>query len=629
MTRDAFAIFHMNLAFSAVDPEARIHVVDRCYTPLLDIIESGKVHLGIEASAWTLQTIQELRPQWLERFRAALKAERFTFIGSGWIQMIGPLVPAQVNRWNQNLGMDAYTQLLGMQPKLALVNEMAFSPGLVNCYLEAGYEALVMERENLELACDGLANQGPWLAAGEDGASIPLLLADAILFQKFQRYLHGDILERDYFPYLKEWHAIEQAVPVYCSDAEIFGYRPKRYHYEEEAVADEWPRMTQLFERLSEDFNFISPLDAVITGEGRPRHFNATDHPVPVKKQPKYNVSRWAVSGRDDLFLNSICHRLFNANRQSEDPNFQRELCNLWSSDLRTHTSEARHQAAMEKARAMLATHGLEEPKWSGMKGVRRTRPPFQLDGHFLNIHTDALAVRVNTRRGLAIDALGPASEQPWVGTLPHGYFQSIPLGADFYTGGLVVEQPDLLKRWTDLVRVDIDYLEAPDSFDVEVLYKTPFGYLVKGIQVYKKERRVSLRYNVHEWERPFGSLRLGHITLIPEAWGELTLSCHNGGRKLEHFPIREACAHQAAPSSLISCTTGFGATQGEILLSDSDKRMRLSWDPGTCAAFPMLYHQPCTPSALTRIIFSLAEWDDTRKRGGHLTGFMLHLELM
>ena len=275
MKRNAFAIFHMNLAFSAVDVEARVDVIDRCYTPLLEIVESGKVHLGIEASAWTLQTIGEHRPQWLKRFRAALARNRFTFIGSGWVQMIGPLVPAEVNRWNQELGVVGYEQLLGHRPKLALVNEMAFAPGLVNCYLEAGYEALVMERENLQLACGDLPPEGPWLAAGDDGVSMPLLLADAILFQKFQRYLHGDILRRDYFPYVKDWKAINQAVPVYCSDAEIFGYRPKRYHYEEEALSDEWRCMVQLFERLGEDFQFISPLEAVVKGEGRPRRYTS------------------------------------------------------------------------------------------------------------------------------------------------------------------------------------------------------------------------------------------------------------------------------------------------------------------------------------------------------------------
>ena len=33
--------------------------------------------------------------------------------------------------------------------------------------------------------------------------------------------------------------------------------------------------------------------------------------PVPVKKQRKYNLSRWAVTGRDDLGVNAACERIY------------------------------------------------------------------------------------------------------------------------------------------------------------------------------------------------------------------------------------------------------------------------------------------------------------------------------
>lgn len=628
MKRKAFAIFHMNLAFSAVDPEARVTVIDRCYEPLLSLLETGQVHLGIEASAWTLTRIGELRPQWLVRFRNALEQGLCSFIGSGWIQLIGPLVPAEVNRWNQELGMAAYEDLLGLRPRLALVNEMAFAPGLVNCYLEAGYDALVMERENLALACDGLARKGPWLAAGVGKASIPLLLADAILFQKFQRDLHGDILREDYLTYLDAWDAIDQAVPIYCSDAEIFGYRPKRYHYEVEALGDEWQKMRDLFGVLADRFQFISPTEAVCRGRGEARIFHGTRFPVPVKKQPKYNVARWAVTGRDDLYLNSLCHGIYRKLAGGKDLEAQRDLCSLWSSDLRTHTSSTRHVRFLYRIEDMAARLKLRLPFQNPPSSLIRKAVEVPIEGHYLNLESEHLALRLNTRRGLAIDKLGPLGETPWIGTLAHGYFESIPLGADFYTGGLVIEQPDILKRTTDLERVEAKVYDAVDHWEVVCKFSFPFGGMVKRWQLFKSEARVRLSYEFENWERPFGSVRVGHITLIPEAWGDMSLECHNGGAFRDRFPIREACAHQAAPSSLISCTTGFGATEGEIVLTDGTKTLRLSWDPSQCAAFPMLYHQPSKPSALTRLIFSLAEWDDTRKDEGFLTSFYLDLEL-
>ena len=33
--------------------------------------------------------------------------------------------------------------------------------------------------------------------------------------------------------------------------------------------------------------------------------------PVPVKKQRKYNLARWAVTGRDNIAINAACERLY------------------------------------------------------------------------------------------------------------------------------------------------------------------------------------------------------------------------------------------------------------------------------------------------------------------------------
>ena len=65
-------------------------------------------------------------------------------------------------------------------------------------------------------------------------------------------------------------------------------------------------------------------------------------------------------------------------------------------------------------------------------------------DGILLRISTKKMDVTLNLRRGLAINSLAFASHQmiACVGTLPHGYFSSIALGADYYSGGVVIELP-------------------------------------------------------------------------------------------------------------------------------------------------------------------------------------------
>ena len=57
------------------------------------------------------------------------------------------MVPSDVNRANLRLGMQHYQAILGSKP-IALVNEQAYSSGVVPLYVEAGYKALIMEWNN-------------------------------------------------------------------------------------------------------------------------------------------------------------------------------------------------------------------------------------------------------------------------------------------------------------------------------------------------------------------------------------------------------------------------------------------------------------------------------------------------
>ena len=120
----AYSVFHLNLAFSSVSEEKRPEVVERCYHPLLDLVESG-FPFGIELSGWTLQQVREMDPGWVGRLRRLIDDGGCELIGSGRIQLIGPLVPHAVNVWNQRLGMKIYERVLGTRPRIALVNEMA------------------------------------------------------------------------------------------------------------------------------------------------------------------------------------------------------------------------------------------------------------------------------------------------------------------------------------------------------------------------------------------------------------------------------------------------------------------------------------------------------------------------
>ena len=78
--------------------------------------------------------------KWVEKFKFLLSENKCELIGSGWSQLIGPLVPYEVNVWNHKIALEYYRKILNVRPNIVLVNEMAFSTSLVDIYREIGYD---------------------------------------------------------------------------------------------------------------------------------------------------------------------------------------------------------------------------------------------------------------------------------------------------------------------------------------------------------------------------------------------------------------------------------------------------------------------------------------------------------
>ena len=114
-TLHAFALFHLNLAFSSIEEEQRATVVRDCYRPLLALAQQRPI--GIEATAYTLEAIRRCDPAWLEELAALIRDGKVEFIGSGYAQAIGPLLPADVVAANLRLGNQAYREMLGVTPE--------------------------------------------------------------------------------------------------------------------------------------------------------------------------------------------------------------------------------------------------------------------------------------------------------------------------------------------------------------------------------------------------------------------------------------------------------------------------------------------------------------------------------
>ncbi|MCP5071658.1 MAG: glycoside hydrolase family 57 [bacterium] len=605
-------------------------MIERCYWPLLSLATDLGIPLGIEASGVTLEAIRRIDPRWLERLRKLTQAGSCEFIGSGYAQLIGPLVPESVNRWNLRLGRERYEALLGTAPKLAFVNEQAWSAGLVPIYREAGFEGLVMEWNNAARAHPQWPDDWryhPQLALGPRGETVPILWNDSIAFQRLQRMAHGELDPDELIDWLASHGGQRRSVPLYGNDVEIFGFRPKRFAVEPTLENGEWQRLRELFECIQSDdrFRWVTPGEAL--------SFAATEHvdqslrletpeqPCPVKKQPKYNLSRWAVTGRDDLEINSSCFRIAQALERS--PNAAetdwQELCELWGSDYRTHITEQRWQGYLDRL-GRFRKRICEPANPSSM--TQAPRPSNQPDsrwdrkGALLRFESDRLRVHFNIRRGLAIDAIWwkDVSSQPLVGTLRHGFFEDISWASDFYSGHAVYQSPGA-HQITDLSPIE-PFLEKDERGRAGLTGTLPtaLGPIEKHwlIDLEKASIRLSHRFF---WPRPcMGSLRLGHVTLLPGAFDRSELfysTCLGGGP--ERFELGKAgFDHGRAVSSLVSSGGVLGMTEGWMELGDREKSVRIERDPAMSACAGLICFEPIGESFFLRASLSAREFDDT-----------------
>lgn len=669
MTLQLYNFFHLNLAYSAIEEEERPKVIERCYWPLLRLARRRDLPFGIELSGYTLESIAEIDPGWVAELRALVNDGPCELIGCGYAQIIGPLVPPEVTAANLRIGHQVYEALLGCRPTVALLNEQVYSSGMVPLYQEGGYQAVIMEWNNPAREhpdWDPEWRYLPQLACGPGGERIPLIWNKSIAFQKFQRYAHGELELDELLAFVRGHRSTERtrALPLYGNDVEIFDFRPGRYMTEAPLHDEgEWARIDRLYAALQSEpeLRFIRPSEVLalrsLSGADQPLRLESPAQPTPVKKQDKYNIVRWAVTGRDDLGINTLCWCLCEAlrtNPAAADADW-RELCYLWSSDFRTHITATRWQRYHDRLSGFakrwldplpdaapqpprILANDAKQPTSGGCSApgisastadafpTRVSSQPrrahtliaVRREGRFLDIRGERLQVRLNCLRGLALDRFTDLhiGEGPLCGTLHHGYFDDIRWGADYYSGHLVFESPGRPKI-TDLNPVEPTVTSVSGGLCVSGSIATPLGPVEKRWWIDDAAGRLRLQLRLC-WDEPVvGSLRLGHITVMPGAFDAETLSycSHNGGTVMESFPLAGAdFAHGRAVSFLVSASHAVGLTGGLITLGDDRTRLHLHCDKTQTAMIALVEHHPVQGRHFTRIALSARELDDTSR---------------
>lgn len=651
MKPKGYFIFHLNLAFSSVDKSAWSSIIEKCYWPILDIISDLNVPIGIELTGWTLNNIHKSCPEWTDKFKQLLNDGKCELIGSGYCQIIAPLVPYEVNYHNQLIGLDVYKNILGISPKIALVNEMAYSDSVIDLLSDAGYSGFIMDKDNIQLALNmenAHISQMPSIAKGIGKSKLPILWADSILFQKLQHVSHGNISIDDYLNFIKKRLSEKNfLLPLYSNDAETFDFRPGRFKEESDEInPNEWLIIRKVIKKLSHDldFEFISPSEAILIQNNK-KKLNASSlttagYPVPVKKQPKYNIARWAVTGRDDTWLNTICYRIYEKIRDSKyssNDNWKM-LCEFWSSDLRTHLTETRWLETKARLSNVLQKFDLDDSLVLKDEPTTLLSNKLELqkitgfdcrvfgDGIYLELKNENFNLVLNMRRGMAIESLSFTTHKgkPCIGTLKHGHLSSIEQGADFYSGGMVIDLPLLRTKVTDLHPVNPEFhlLENGNLLIISSII-SEIGPITKKIELFRSSEQIAVTYNLSQVKRSISSVKLANITLSSDFSKSLTsYSCRVGGNEDRVFDIAGRISQSQSASRYVSSSRGFSSTSGKVSLNFNKSKLHFSWNNSDCTPLCFIDHD----GDFSRLSFSICEFDESSKESERYGDFKVIL---
>jgi hypothetical protein len=143
-------------------------------------------------------------------------------------------------------------------------------------------------------------------------------------------------------------------------------------------------------------------------------------------------------------------------------------------------------------------------------------------------------------------------------------------------------------------------------------------------LRFHAQRRQVDFDLVFHwmDWGR--GTLRLGHFTLLPDAfdWPSLALTTHNGGKTKETFALTDQTVEHGAPVSfLVSASHGVGMTEGWASLGDAKTRIEITVDREIAPLLGLLTHRKSGGSLFCQLMLSALELDETRKPDAYVGG--------
>ena len=629
--KPSYIFFHLNLLFSSLKKSDYKEVIKRCYWGIKYLIDRN-IQISIEANGKSLEIINNLDPSFIVYLRNEIDRGNIEFVGSGYVQMISPLAPFDINKTNIDIGLRVYKKLLNSDPKFFLINEMAFSSSILDLIERYDFEGIIMDIDNMALATN-ISKKTLYskkFIKNKNTKSIKILWSDSRLFQSFQRYIHGDIDLKNYVERLSQHRDINKSfIPLYTNDLEVFNYRPGRFNEEESVKENEWEKIVNLFELLHQEgyrYYKLSSLPRYNLNNQNQRNtltYNSEiNHAVCVKKQPKYNLSRWAVTGRMDQSLNTFCYFIndqINIKKLSID-NLKTVLF-FWSSDLRTHLSSPRYKELQIEMKKFTKDMNLDYQKVRqfdhnlyGAKIKKSDINNFQeikFDGDLLKFKRPGIEVEFYTHKGLAINKLCFDNSRSIISSFNNNYFDSITHGVDFFSGTSLFEIPSTKKRYTDLSRItNLTFYKSKNSFSISGAIDLGITSLKKVITIGNKND-LHFEYFFSKYIKIDGVIRLGNLIFNRDFAEDIIATSNIGGDTPESFVLNNYADHSKRVSMIVSSAGGFPCTNGKISLKSGSKNFRILLDNSQSFCLPMFVNEKVQGKWFTRLIFSLSEVDD------------------
>jgi len=346
-----YSIFHGNLNYSSISPKIYDKIIDSCYWPILDLIKEFNFKTGIEFPLNTILKIEKIDSLYIEELKKLTDRKEIEIIGSGKEQTVFPLIPMDVNFLNLEIGKEEMEKIFSTKIDSAFVNEQLFSSSLSSLYLKTGFKNLITiwEWASKISSLDNEQKFRPRKIKSDIG-ELNIIWNSYISYQKFQRYVNGEIEKDDFFNYIiGNRHKINSCFPFYGSDMEIFGYKNPVLGLE--GTGKEIERFREILEKIDNDENLEFILPSEVVKKFPPNEeidLKSARFAILGKKQDKFTVTRWATCGRDNSKNNLLCYKALKKIRtiyaidknENKRKQFISQLCDCWASDFRTHTVE-------------------------------------------------------------------------------------------------------------------------------------------------------------------------------------------------------------------------------------------------------------------------------------------------